>query len=107
MKREDVVRSIPHSAHSQQFMIYLCAEPNSFAAYAYMVEGDKEVPVSPKYFASYEVHFDYFQRYGEHIGDHLIAISVSDIDERMYLKSTPHDELLALNRISENLLSRP
>lgn len=107
MNRAAIIRTVCHTANDQRFVVYLCAEPDSFAAYAYAIESEQEVPVSPRYSASYEVHYDYFQQHGEHIGDHLLAISISDIDERMYLKVKPGEQHLALNRISENKLSRP
>ena|ERR1017187_6594949 len=83
-----------------RFQMVLDSGPGGFVVRSFL---DRK-PISPRYTASYEVHIDYYMKYGEHIKEHLFAVAKWDIENEMYVivkEGEPHKGV----EIKPNVLS--
>lgn len=86
------------------YEIELVRDSLGFSVWSYLKDGEQRIPVSPRYAASYEVHYDYFCQHGEQIQEHLLAIAKSDLAAGLYLRvrsgEAHQPERIRLNQLS-------
>jgi len=106
MPQRTLNETIKHSAHGQDFSIEVWSEDDCLAVYSFVEYGNERKAVSPRYLASYEVAYDYFQSNRAPISAHLIAIAKSDLDQQVYIEVS-QGTIQEPVRIRANLIGRP
>jgi hypothetical protein len=106
---QNIIRTVEHQAHGQKFQVNLCREQGALAAYAYRVDGDTFTPIAPRYVAGtdLQLHYADFDRRTEYLGQHLLDLSIADIDSREYTGRRDREAHRAMNRLAANPFSRP